>query len=467
MLLPGRYVSDTSRRCMTISKSNWTTVLVDTCISAYSLASAVSTTGTASSSTNGGNLVLTAPEASDMLVLTQNVVAGVSNTIQLDINRLTGANDNGVQVVIVEEINNVEYVIGSGYLHQGSKQSLNFTPTIDVAKLKIYGPFDEMLIATTCTKKAKTVQHTYLVDVCDEDKDRYRFGFNGAHKDNELKGVGNSLDFGERIYDPRIGVWLSLDPLQANYPAWSPYNFSLNNPILLKDPDGREPTKAQSGTISGFVTTINTTGTKLGLKKGQEGHKAMLSMGETGGFFKHGRPMPINTQRINTFKDKYIYTEKGGWIDMAHFMFYAGRAYDVRVKKEDAEKRIESSKKAGIRYHPTSLLHSAKKDPVGEAVQEGYHQEMSDRIFAKHSAYSYEDLPSDYFGADFGANYFDPNSKLSFGEQLTNYFDNVLGATDPQNAPNYNDMPATDEDMGEKPSKTNHTTKPMYINDEK
>lgn len=296
-------------------------------------------------------------------------------------------------------------------------------------------------------------------------RSNYVFGYNGAEKDNEVKGVGNSLDFGERIYDPRIGVWLSLDPLQAKYPAWSPYHFSLNNPILLKDPDGREPTKAQAGTITGFVTTINTTGTRLGLKKGQDAHNAILSLGKTGDFFKHGRPMPINTQRINTFDDKYIYTEKGGWIDMAHFMFYAGRAYDVRVKKENAEKSIETSKKAGIRYIPTSVINSAKKDPVGEAVQEGYHQEMSDRFFAKHSAYSYEDLPSDYFGADFGANYFDPNSELSLGEQLTNYFNNELGATNPKNAPNYNDMPATDADMGETPSKTNHTTKPMYTSE--
>jgi hypothetical protein len=241
MLLPGRYVSDTTKRCMTISKSNWTTVLVDTCISAYSLASAVSTTGTASSSTSGGNLVLTAPEASDMLVITQNVVAGVSNTMQLDINRLTSANDNGVQVVIVEEINNVEYVIGSGYLHQGSKQSLNFTPTFDVAKLKIYGPFDEMLIATTCTKKAATVQHTYLVDVCDEDKDRYRFGFNGQEKVNEIAGVGNhnTAEFWE--YDTRLGRRWNLEPLIKEMPWLSPYSVLENNPNIYIDKDGDAP----------------------------------------------------------------------------------------------------------------------------------------------------------------------------------------------------------------------------------
>lgn len=31
-------------------------------------------------------------------------------------------------------------------------------------------------------------------------------------KDDEMKGVGNSLNFGDRIYDSRIGDFLSVDP---------------------------------------------------------------------------------------------------------------------------------------------------------------------------------------------------------------------------------------------------------------
>ena len=46
----------------------------------------------------------------------------------------------------------------------------------------------------------------------------YRYGFNGKENDNEVKGEGNQQDYGFRFYDPRVGRFLSLDPLQKNYP---------------------------------------------------------------------------------------------------------------------------------------------------------------------------------------------------------------------------------------------------------
>lgn len=68
----------------------------------------------------------------------------------------------------------------------------------------------------------------------------YRYGFNGMEKDDELKGSGNSVDFGARMYDSRLGRWLSLDPMQAKYPELSPYTGIGNNPIIYIDPDGRD-----------------------------------------------------------------------------------------------------------------------------------------------------------------------------------------------------------------------------------
>ncbi len=83
---------------------------------------------------------------------------------------------------------------------------------------------------------ATTVYEEYY-DVPD---DNYRYGFNGQEKDNEVKGAGNSLDFGARIYDSRLGKWLALDPLQKKYPSLSAYNFVGNNPIVFVDPDGKK-----------------------------------------------------------------------------------------------------------------------------------------------------------------------------------------------------------------------------------
>jgi RHS repeat-associated protein len=68
----------------------------------------------------------------------------------------------------------------------------------------------------------------------------YRYGFNGMENDNEVKGAGNSVDFGERIYDPRLGKWLSLDRFAAKYPGLSAYAYTFNNPVIFKDIGGAD-----------------------------------------------------------------------------------------------------------------------------------------------------------------------------------------------------------------------------------
>ncbi|OQP58027.1 hypothetical protein A4R26_23295 [Niastella populi] len=69
----------------------------------------------------------------------------------------------------------------------------------------------------------------------------YRYGFNGKEYDNEVKGEGNQQDYGMRVYDPRVGKFLSLDPLTKTYPWYTPYQFTGNNPIKFIDLDGLEP----------------------------------------------------------------------------------------------------------------------------------------------------------------------------------------------------------------------------------
>ena len=68
----------------------------------------------------------------------------------------------------------------------------------------------------------------------------YRYGFNGKENDNEVKGEGNQQDYGMRIYDPRLGRFLSVDPITSKYAELTPYQFASNRPIDGIDQDGLE-----------------------------------------------------------------------------------------------------------------------------------------------------------------------------------------------------------------------------------
>jgi RHS repeat-associated protein len=68
----------------------------------------------------------------------------------------------------------------------------------------------------------------------------YRYGYNGKENDNEVKGESNQQDYGFRVYDPRVGRFLSVDPLTKDYPMLTPYQFASNRPIDGIDLDGLE-----------------------------------------------------------------------------------------------------------------------------------------------------------------------------------------------------------------------------------
>lgn len=69
----------------------------------------------------------------------------------------------------------------------------------------------------------------------------YRYGFNGKENDNDVKGIeGGQQDYGMRIYNPRLGRFLSEDPLSKSFSMLTPYQFASNTPIAAIDLDGLE-----------------------------------------------------------------------------------------------------------------------------------------------------------------------------------------------------------------------------------
>jgi len=65
-------------------------------------------------------------------------------------------------------------------------------------------------------------------------------GFNGARKDDDVKGEGNSYDFSFRVYDSRLGRFYSVDPFASNYSYNSTYAFAENRVIEGLDQEGLE-----------------------------------------------------------------------------------------------------------------------------------------------------------------------------------------------------------------------------------
>jgi len=68
----------------------------------------------------------------------------------------------------------------------------------------------------------------------------YRYGFNGKEMDNEVKGQANQQDYGMRIYDPRVGRFLSIDPITSKFPHLTPYQFASDRPLDGIDLNGLE-----------------------------------------------------------------------------------------------------------------------------------------------------------------------------------------------------------------------------------
>jgi RHS repeat-associated protein len=78
--------------------------------------------------------------------------------------------------------------------------------------------------------------------------DNYRYGFNGKENDPEVEA--NAIqDYGMWMYDPRVGRFFSTDPLMYDYPYYTPYQFTGDNPITYVDLDGCERVTANGNPL--------------------------------------------------------------------------------------------------------------------------------------------------------------------------------------------------------------------------
>ena len=190
------------------------------------------------------------------IILTQQKLKVVASTSYADISQVSILVSNGVEAfkpvklqcsvsnnnladyvsvsLQQENANNEWETFASTTVAKNATLELTGTPTSNTALKVVYeGIHADFNIGNIGLQRQDMLSSTEIVQICNSDEFSrdYRFGFNGQMKDNEMKGIGNSLEFKFRIYDSRLGKFLSVDPLFAKYAGLTSYHGAGANAV--------------------------------------------------------------------------------------------------------------------------------------------------------------------------------------------------------------------------------------------
>jgi RHS repeat-associated protein len=134
------------------------------------------------------------------------------------------------------------------FYHPDHLGSSSLITTLDgvLAQHLEYLPFGEVFVDERATPTTRSTPYKFNAKELDEETGLYYYS--------------------ARYMDPRLSLWLSVDPLAEKYPGFGSYIYCRNNPVRLIDPDGRsdeessgKPAKLQAnGVMSTAQSSIRT-----------------------------------------------------------------------------------------------------------------------------------------------------------------------------------------------------------------
>ncbi len=152
--------------------------------------------------------------------------------------------------------------------------------------------------------------------------------YNGKEEQRNEFSDGSGLewmDYGARMYDGQVGRWTAIDNKTEKYAKWSPFTYSINNPIRYIDYDGKDIidwTKIASRLFPYEKTILE----RASGFKSMLGHFVALKNGETLGFTTNGKYSDVNLVFTSYKNDGMSWgkTElqakiKGKWVDLASY----------------------------------------------------------------------------------------------------------------------------------------------------
>ena len=134
----------------------------------------------------------------------------------------------------------------------------NFKPNDDHEKMQFYYHPDHLGSSSYITNlDGEVMQHIEYVpfgEVFIEERNNTwntPYLFNAKEFDEET----GMYYYGARYYEPRLSLWMSVDPMKEKYNGISSYTYALNNPVRFNDPDGKDVASAIAETVGTFVVS--------------------------------------------------------------------------------------------------------------------------------------------------------------------------------------------------------------------
>jgi RHS repeat-associated protein len=207
-----------------------------------------------------------------------------------------------------------------------------------------------------------------------------KYKFTGKEHDNEeINGTKTNLYyFGARYYDPKIGRWISVDPRSEKYPSFSPYVYSLDNPVVLLDRDGRE-------VIYYYGPTNNPMQAKQIMEYRERIMRAVQSLPNAGRFLgERGRDTRIVIRGpiiVPEGAEACVWPEATGWTGLGKKRLFKS---EIRLGKDVFDPNPNDNKlKIDLQHEFTHVLQYLEEDVISDVKA---YESTLDYIEALHSA---------------------------------------------------------------------------------
>ena len=132
----------------------------------------------------------------------------------------------------------------------------NFKPNDDYERMQFYYHPDHLGSSSYITnldgEVAQHIEYVPFGEVFIEERNNTwntPYLFNAKEFDEET----GMYYYGARYYEPRLSLWMSVDPQWERFPHMSSYSYSFNNPIKFIDNEGHEPITAVVDAMTAFV----------------------------------------------------------------------------------------------------------------------------------------------------------------------------------------------------------------------